>query len=285
MYCKNCGKELDADALFCPDCGTGKMESQNESNAQDTAVEQAQREVNMETESEGSELKKKEVKEESLKEEQGGGLMSKIWNSQLFTKVAVKFGNLLLILEGIIVLILSRLLFREGGFGGNVFGVLFLLGGIGYCIGGVKSFFSIGKSSQKEEDEADLKKKKRNLCIGVPIIIIAILMFKNTGGGTYSIVKAITFDNLGSETIGELMDRNIKGQEWSQKKLDSNSKLVYVEGYCPAYDETIRITFYYEKSDDTYEVSLKGINWPDSDKELSAWEAAVVWASFYSESE
>lgn len=284
MYCKNCGKELDADALFCPGCGTRRTESQNENNEQDTGVGQARREVTTETKSEGPEVKK-ESKEEGTKEGQGGSLTFKIWNSRLFTKVAVKFGNLLLILEGIIVLILSGVLFNEGGFGGNVFGFLFLLAGIGYCIDGVKSFFSIGKSSQKAEDEADLNKKKRNLCIGVPVIIIAILIFNNTGGGTYSIVKSVTFDNLGSETIGELVDKNIKSQEWSQKKLDNSSKLVYVEGYCPAYDETLKVTFFYEKIDGTYEVSLKGMSLLDSGKELSELEAAVVWASFYRDNE
>lgn len=114
------------------------------------------------------------------------------------------------------------------------------------------------------------------------MIVIALVVVVNTGGGTYSSVKAISFDEMGPETIGELVDKNIKSPEWSQKKLDSSSKLVYVEGYCPSYGETIRIEFYYEKTGDgSYEVSLSKMYWPDSNEEFGTFEAAIVWATFY----
>lgn len=65
--------------------------------------------------------------------------------------------------------------------------------------------------------------------IGVVVLMIGIFIFKSTGGGTYSVVKAVSFDDFGPETIGEVVDENIKSPEWSQKKLDGSSKLVYVE--------------------------------------------------------
>ena len=141
------------------------------------------------------------------------------------------------------------------------------------------------KKNNNESEELDavaINKKKRNLCIGVVVLVIALAVVVNTGGGTYSIVKAISFDDIGSETIGELVDENIKSPEWSQKKLDSSSQLVYVEGYCPAYGETVRIEFYYEKLDDgSHEVSLSRMYWPESDEEFNTFEAAIVWATFY----
>ena len=139
------------------------------------------------------------------------------------------------------------------------------------------------KNGDEDEalDEKTVNKKKRNLCIGIVVIAIASAVVVNTGGGTYTIVRSISFDDIGEETIGEIVDKNIKSQEWSQKKLDGSSKLVYVEGYCPSYGETVRIEFYYEKKDDSHEVSLHGMYLPDSDEEFNAFETAVVWAAFY----
>lgn len=216
--------------------------------------------------------------------ESSENIISKIWSSPLFTKTAIKFGNVLEILEGIILFILAIALFQEGGFWGVVFGIIFLLAGIGSCISGVMSLLSRRKSNSEDEilDEAAINKKKRNLCIGVVAIIILLVIVRDTGGGTYSIVKSITFDDMGPETIGELVDDNIKSPEWSQKKLDKRTRLVYVEGYCPAYGEEIRITFYCEKlKDGSYEVTLQGMYWVDDDEELNAFESTFVWASFY----
>ena len=205
----------------------------------------------------------------------------------MFTKAAIKFGNILEILEGIIFLVLSVILFKGGGFWGIVLGIIFGLGGIGSCIAGAMSLLSRRKNQEENEpepeiDSQDINKKKRNLCIGVVVIIIALIIVKNTGGGTYTIVKNISFDNMGPETIGELIDRNIKNPEWSQKKLDSDFKLVYVEGYYPAYGETIKIEFTYEKLDNgSHEVSLHKMYFPDSNEELNALETTFVWSSFY----
>ena len=107
------------------------------------------------------------------------------------------------------------------------------------------------------------------------------MVVAKTGGGTYSLVRAISFDDIGEETIGEIVDENIKSPEWSQKKLDGSSKLVYVEGYCPSYGETIRIEFYYEEKGDTYEVSLHGMYLPDSDEKFNSLETAIAWAALY----
>lgn len=280
MFCKNCGKELEDDATFCPVCGTKRTEIPDKNNMQDIGAESEQKEMNMETKNRDSESNK----EESGKRQTGGNLISRIWNSPLFTKTAIKFGNVLEILEGIVFLILSRFLFNEGGFWGIAFGILALLSGLGGCINGITSLVSRRKGNSESEipDEAAINKKKRNLCIGVVVIVIAFVVLKNTGGGTYSIVKAISFDDMGTETIGELVEENIKNPEWSQKKLDGNSKLVYVEGYCPTYGEAVRIEFYYEKlKDGSHEVSLSGMYWPESEEEFNTLEAALVWATFY----
>lgn len=292
MFCKNCGKELGEEIMFCPDCGTKRTEIPGgNTGAQKEASGPDENSMTAETESIKAEgIKTESIKAENInaeKKEPGRNIFSKIWNSELFTKTAVKFGNVLEILEGIIFLILCRMLFKEGGFWGVVFGIVFALGGAGGCFSGITSLLSRRKKNgeggiPEETDDKSLNKKKRNLCIGVVVIVIALAVFKNTGGGTYYIVQSISFDDMGSETVGELVDENIKGAEWSQKKLDKNSRLVYVEGYCPSYGGTVRIEFYCEKlKDGSHEVSLNGISLPDSNEELSKFEAAIVWASFY----
>lgn len=279
MFCKKCGKELAEEAIFCPVCGTRKVEIPDGNSFQDAGTDPGR--IAADAEEKSGDLK-------SDKKESGTNIISRVWNSRLFLMIAVKFGNVLEILEGVIGLILSRFLFKEGGFWGIAFGILFALGGIGSCISGVMSLLSRWKNSSEDDtlDEISINKKKRNLCIGVAGIVIVLVVLKNTGGGTYSVVKAISFDNIGSETIGEIVDENIKSPEWSQKKLDNSSKLVYVEGYCPRYGETIKIEFYYEKlKDGSYEVTLNGMYWPDSGEEFDTLETAVAWAALYDYSE
>ena len=275
MFCKNCGKELADDVKFCPSCGTERMGLTEYESVQEMGAGTPAEQLNMETGSGHPEAGGSKAR---------GNIISKIWNSALFMTAAVRFGNILEILEGIIFMILSAFLFREGGFWGVGFGILFGVGGLGSCINGVKSLVSCKKDGDKSEmpDGATINKKKRNLCIGIVVIVLGLIIINKTGGGTYVLVRSIAFDDFGTETIGELVDENIKSPEWSQKKLDSNSKLVYVEGYCPAYGGNVRIAFYYEKvEDDSYEVSLNGIYLPDSGEELGTLEAAVLWSSFY----
>lgn len=250
VFCQNCGKELTEEMVFCPDCGTRRPEGQNENKGM-------------------------------RKTGAGGNIISRIWNSSLFTELAIRFGNILEIFEGILLIIISRFCFQESGFISKALGIFLLLGGVLGCFAAAISLIT-RKKSDEIPDDVDVRKSKRNLCIGTVVIIIAMIIYKNIGGGTYLVVREVAFDDWGSETIGELIDANMKSPKWSQKKLDKNSKLVYVEGYCPTYGETIQIEFYYEKlKDGSHEVTLKGMKLPESNEEYDWTETAIVWGSFY----
>ncbi|MCD8069301.1 MAG: hypothetical protein LUE87_10550, partial [Lachnospiraceae bacterium] len=243
------------------------------------SVKRAASDINQEMkdikEKSGSEAEKAD--QDAQKQKNQG--FSKIWNSPSFNKAAEKFGNILTVIEGVVFLILARLLFGEGGFWGIAFGILFLLAGIVGVVGGVRDLLS---RTKKELTEKELNKAKRNMCIGVPVIIIALWILLSTGGGVYSNVQAITFDSYGSETVGEIVDNNLKSPKWSRDKIDSTSYRVYVEGYSKLYGEDIRITFYYEEDGGSYEVTLQSIELLDSGETYSdVFSLALVWATFY----
>lgn len=212
-------------------------------------------------------------------EKDGNGKFSKVWNHPIFTMVAVKFGNLLDVLISIVGIWLAFRLFSEGGITGTLLGIVCLVGGICGIVRGIRSFLL----GNKEPETADsLNKKKRNLCIGVVVILFALFVMGRTGGGIYSRVQSISFDDYGPETIGEIVDRNITGADWSQERLDGDSKLVTVEGYCPMYAQDIRITFRYEDMGSSYGASLQSIVFPESgDTTSDPISTAVIWATFY----
>lgn len=213
-------------------------------------------------------------------EKDGNGKFSKLWNHPIFTMVAVKFGNLLDVLISIVGIWLAFRLFSEGGITGTLLGIVCLVGGICGIVRGIRSFLL----GNKEPETADsLNKKKRNLCIGAIVILFALFVMGRTGGGIYSRVQSISFDDYGPETIGEIVDENIRGAEWSQERLDSKSRLVTVEGYCPMYGQDIRITFYYEETDSSYyEVTIRSIEFlEDGESYDDSFSVSIWWDGFY----
>ena len=212
-------------------------------------------------------------------EKAGNGSFSKVWNHPAFTMIAVKFGNLLDILLSVVGIWLGSRLLSEGGISGTLLGIVCLAGGICGIVRGIKAFLLGNKEPETAES---LNKKKWNLCIGVAVILFALFVIGRTGGGIYSRVQSISFDDYGPETIGEIVDRNISGADWSQERLDSDTKLVTVEGYCPMYSQDIRITFRYEDMGSSYGASLQSIVFPDSgDTSSDPISTAIIWATFY----
>ena len=212
-------------------------------------------------------------------EKAGNGSFSKVWNHPAFTMIAVKFGNLLDILLSVVGIWLGSRLLSEGGISGTLLGIVCLVGGICGIARGIKAFLLGNKEPETAES---LNKKKRNLCIGAAVILFALFVIVRTGGGIYSRVQSISFDDYGPETIGEIVDRNISGADWSQERLDSDTKLVTVEGYCPMYSQDIRITFRYEDMGSSYGASLQSIVFPDSgDTSSDPISTAIIWATFY----
>lgn len=86
---------------------------------------------------------------ESGETELSRNIIFRIWDSPMFIMAAIKFGNMLEILGGIIFIILSMLLFGEGGFWGVAWGIFLVLGGLAGCINGTISLLSSKKITMK----------------------------------------------------------------------------------------------------------------------------------------
>lgn len=147
MFCRNCGRELSESVVFCPVCGTKRSET----SAENDSVQTADRYTGENTDSQ----------DQKTDENVGQNMISKAWNGSLFTKIAIKFGNVLEILEGIFFVILSVILFREKGFWGYAFGLLFVFAGIGCCVNGVMLLISRKHSEASPPTEAEIRKKKK----------------------------------------------------------------------------------------------------------------------------
>lgn len=175
MFCTNCGKELADDVIFCPFCGTKRMKISDMDSAREADTGQYRKDSSM-----GAEM----GDHESGETEPSGNIIFRIWDSPMFTIAAIKFGNMLEIVGGIIFIILSILLFGEGGFWGVAWGIFLILSGLAGCINGTISLLSRKKNNDEGEvlDKTTINKKKRNLCIGIVVMIIVMAVAINTGG-------------------------------------------------------------------------------------------------------
>lgn len=200
----------------------------------------------------------------------------KVWNSPMFSQIAVKFGNILEILEGVVMFLVSIQLFKEKSI---LFGIAFLIAAICGIVHGLKSLLLKKADSQLEEiDPKELKKKKRNFCIGIVVLLALGILLVKTGGGTYTDIQSICFEDSGGISVGEVIKSNIQNAKWSQEKIGKNTKMVYVEGYCPEYGEHMRIGFKYESIDDSFYLKLDSILMKDSGKVYNdGITTSIIW--------
>ncbi|MCD8248478.1 MAG: zinc ribbon domain-containing protein, partial [Lachnospiraceae bacterium] len=122
MYCPKCGTQLQEGAHFYPSCGNRigeevkteeeqKMPSEREPSSGTGTLKAGHEEADS-LAYEGAEISgadqdgQKTASTDSGQAEQG---FAGLWNSPLLNTVAVKFGNILSIIEGVVFLILARI--------------------------------------------------------------------------------------------------------------------------------------------------------------------------------
>jgi len=298
MYCPNCGAEIKDGAQFCGNCGK-KIEirdaaektestSADEEVSQQTSEKTGQKGESVENDVKDTDSAVKDQPSENEEEDH-------IDKSRLsaFDKVAIRFTYLIADpVIGIVMLIPSMKLFQEGGFWGIAFGIFFLIIGIGYIVSGIKEWVDMfrGKSTIDDNMNKDsLKSCRKTLIIGAVVIVIGVAVIHSTGGGIYTNVQNVVLDDFGSESIGTVVDDNIKNAKWSKDKLDSGTYRVYVTGYNKNYGN-MKIEFYYEEDDGgSGTVQLNKITLLDDDETYDtksvngALSMTAIWSTFYSD--
>ncbi|MCD8111098.1 MAG: zinc ribbon domain-containing protein [Clostridiales bacterium] len=154
MFCKKCGNELQEGQNFCTRCGNKVSWSVNETQGMyDSPVQE--NEIRTETPDENR------VRENDMPD--GGTEYS------VFDRVAIKAGNILEIILGIVFAILALLLFSEGS---AVLGVIFTVAAVLTILGGFISLFSRIKKNEFTREE--IKKKKRNMIIAIIVLVLIV---------------------------------------------------------------------------------------------------------------
>ena len=294
MYCPNCGAELKDGAQFCGNCGK-KIEITDEIRTPE-AMGEKKTQRTLEQPEHSKDAIVKEIHDEYYNgqdrqtDEKDTEYIDKSKLSAL-DKLAIRFTYLIADpVIGIFLLFPSMKLFSECGFWGIAFGLIFLILGVGYIISGIKEWIDIfrGKSTIDDKMNKDsLKSCRKTLIIGIIIIVIGIAVIHATGGGIYTNVQSVVLDDFGSESIGTVVDDNIKNAKWSKDKIASGTYHVYVTGYNKNYGN-MKIEFYYEEDDDgSGEVQLKKITLLDDDETYDtksvngALSMTAMWSTFY----
>ena len=100
-------------------------------------------------------------------------------------------------------------------------------------------------------------------------------------------MKNAVWDDFGPQMLGEVIDDNFRGVEWSSEWLDDASAMVYIQGYMPFYSQNVRLTFYYEEQPDdgTFTFQINSVDMlGDMESYTDIWNIALFMEFMYSAS-
>ena len=126
--------------------------------------------------------------------------------------------------------------------------------------------------------------------LGLPFLIAALsasgIVEAVTDPAVYNMKNAV-WDDFGPQMLGEVIDDNFRGAEWSSEWLDDASAMVYIQGYMPFYSQNVRLTFYYEEQPDdgTFTFQINSVDMlGDMESYTDIWNIALFMEFMYSAS-
>lgn len=126
--------------------------------------------------------------------------------------------------------------------------------------------------------------------LGLPFLIAALsasgIVEAVTDPAVYNMKNAV-WDDFGPQMLGEVIDDNFRGAEWSSEWLDDASAMVYIQGYMPFYSQNVRLTFYYEEQPDdgTFTFQINSVDMlGDMESYTDIWNIAIFMEFMYSAS-
>lgn len=193
--------------------------------------------------------------------------------------ILAKWNSLADFVEALGSFVLASFLFGLGGFFGVVFGIMAILFGVTGVGSGIYRMKGKADLSNRTKDYFS-KERIRLAKRAIEIIIIIVIIVICTRFTVISDVKKCSFDSYGTENIGTIVDKNLKGAKWKSKKLYDGVYSVSASGFDKGRHCSADYYFTYaEEDDDSFTIELKYVILDG--EELNQFETMIYWSSLY----
>lgn len=224
-------------------------------------------------------------------------LFNRFWNHPLFTKAAIQFNRFVDWIYAVITLPVSVLFFQNGNIFYGILLLLFFAASVynivrrfqkkrkarasanmncpqcGRYVGAARFCPECGTAMPQPEVEdldegsfdfkntSTLRNKKSGLLLTPVVIVIVIFLWSYLGGnGPAYEIKNASFNQYGTQTVEEVIEKHFKDPKWSVEKITDDFSLVYVQGYMVDFSQQVNLTFSYEEyGDGTFSCELAEI--------------------------
>lgn len=133
-----------------------------------------------------------------------------------------------------------------------------------------------GKSEKAAESGASFARMgTRVLITGMSLVLgLCIIYFIYSSlNRPINDLKGIVFEDYGSITLGEAVEKNVRNEEWSMEKIDYTHYKVTLNGFIPKEYANISVIFDVNYADDHVYASIRKFKWNDTSYD----NAFMIW--------
>ena len=121
-----------------------------------------------------------------------------------------------------------------------------------------------GKSEKAAESGASFIRMGAQILISGMVLFLAVFFVYSSLRFPVKDLKSIVFEDYGSITLGEAVEKNLRNEEWSKEKVDDTHYEVTLSGFIPKEYANISITFDVNYADDHVYASARKFKWNDN---------------------